>query len=457
MIYVYVGKPRNGKSLRAMMRILWTLEHTLRFIVTNMVLDLDEIQEWADKRGLRINARRRFFFLVTKEQMQNFWLYRDGLELTKPHDYHEKNGRGDVDYAPMFQERRFWDESKKTDTPTLKGTLYVIDEIHTLFPARGWQGTPRHADFYNSQHGKLNDEVIFITQNTKLVDPNFYRLAQEFHYCRNHRLMKHGRFRGANKFTAHIYDGPANDSGQVTLNVEEFALDLEVARCYDTSAGVGMPGGGTADAGARAKGIPLWTVWACIAAAIAGVYYVFNYVIPGVTSKYLTSAVHDGSIIPLEKKPSTPVESLSSAPPNGSTVKPASGLFSAPDASAVESPLEPILSTSVPERPLYVTGYVAKGSRINVQLSDGRVITEKDAELARVERNAVHLVSGQRLFVMARLESVDESSTAKPAEVPAANASTVAPRDNVGQAVGAWRQDPDGVYRLVNPGSIGKP
>lgn len=260
-----------------MMRILWTLQNTKRYIVTNMVIDFDRVQDWCDARGLKIWVRSRIRILTTKEEMRHFWLYRDGMELPKPADYDDSKGKGDVDYSPLFEAPRFFSGENAEGLPVQCGTLYVIDEVHTLFPARGWQGTPRHADFYCSQHGKLNDEVIFITQNTKLVDPNFYRLAQEFHYCRNHRLLKHGRFRGNNKFVATIYEAPAATGKEPTMNEETFHLDLEVAACYDTSAGVGMPGGSAADVAMRVKGIPIWAGWAAIVAAIFALWWAFGW------------------------------------------------------------------------------------------------------------------------------------------------------------------------------------
>ncbi|MFA6287150.1 MAG: zonular occludens toxin domain-containing protein [Opitutaceae bacterium] len=452
MIDIFVGKPRNGKSLRAMMRILKTLVETQRYVVTNMVLDLDRIQDYLDKRGVKTNAHQRILILTSKEQMKHFWLYREfGVVLVTPPDYNEKTG-GDVDYAPLVNDQRFWLPAKEGHTPVMRGTLYVIDEIHTLFPARGWQGTPRHADFYNSQHAKLNDECVFITQNTKLVDPNFYRLAQEFHYCRNHRLMKHGRFKGANKFTVHIHDGPASTGKEPTLNVEEFKLDLEVACCYDTSAGVGMPGGGAADAGARTKGIPLWMVWAVIGFCIGGVYWFFNYEMPKLTNKYLTSAVKHGTLKPGSGSPvgapgvpAVVSQSVPGAAPQG-----------AKPATEADYPLESIYEDTKPEKPLYATGYVVRGKHVNVQLSDGRILTEHSPELLTVERNAVILRGGQRLYFLSYKPREAPKEPVQPIE-------TVSP-DQAGDSLPpppsppapAWVTHSDGVSRLVTPPVLGK-
>jgi len=299
MIHFFVGRPRNGKSLLVTKKILELLVSTRMFFVVNMALRLDEMQYYLDRRGHKIHVRDRVLILTEQDQMKHFWLYRNhGVVLKKPEGYDEKNGPN-VDYTQIMEDPRFFVERQTEDglVRDFQGTCYGIDECHTLWPARGWQGTPRHADFYLSQHAKLNDMCLFVTQNTKLVDPNFYRLAQDFTYCVNGRLQKFGRFRGANKFVATTYQNPVMINGaEPSMNVLEYSLDLEVAKCYDTSAGVGMPGGGTADVGFRVPGISLKWVWVVIGLAIAGVYVFFNYVMPDVTNKYLKGAVKGGNL-----------------------------------------------------------------------------------------------------------------------------------------------------------------
>jgi len=410
-----------------MMRILWTLEHTHRYVVTNMVLFLDEIQDYLDARKIAVNVRHRVLFLTDVEQMRNFWLYRDhGLVLPTPNDYSVKGGKDNVSYDPILDDPRFWLPLETSDgVPVLRGTLYVIDEVHTLFPARGWQGTPRHADFYNSQHAKLNDEVIFITQNTKLVDPNFYRLAQDFHYCRNHRLMKHGRFKGANKFTAHIHDGPATTGTEPTLNIEEFTLDLEVAKCYDTSAGVGMRGGGAADSSARAKGIPLWTVWAAVVFAIVVVYWFFNYQLPKFSNKYLTSAIKSGSLNPDKALPSSASKPAAKSLPLVAGASPLDLGFNLPP-----YPIAPLIADTKPTLPLSVRGYVVRGSRVNVVLSDGRVLTEKTGEIQAVDRSSVRLRNGAVLYLLTpnhEIEQPQPIESPQPTQTPKPDSSQSTP------------------------------
>jgi hypothetical protein len=298
MIHFYVGKPRNGKSLRVMTKgIIEVLTKTQQYVVTNMVLRLDVLQDYLDAQGFSIHVIERVL-LIDDEQTRNFWLYRGGdYVLPTPEGYSDRKDKDpeNISYKPLFDDPKwrvggklFKEDGSPCD---FKGTCYVIDEVQNLWPARGWQGTGHHIAFYLSQHGKLGDTVFFVTQNVKNVDRLLYSVAQDFTYCRNHRIEKHGKFRGDNKFTAKTYPGPVQDGDEATLNVEEYKLDLEIAACYDTSAGVGMPGGGTADAGFRAKGIPLKMVWVGLAAAMVVCFCVFRYVVPMWTDQFIAPLI----------------------------------------------------------------------------------------------------------------------------------------------------------------------
>ncbi len=294
MIHFYVGKPRNGKSLRVMMKIIEVLTKTQQHVVTNMVVRLDVLQEYLDVHGHDIHVLDRVT-LLNDEETRDFWLFRgSGYVLPKP-DHYDGKDADNVSYAPLFEDPRWRIGGKLLNadgSPTnFKGTCYVIDECQNVWPARGWQGTGQHIAFYLSQHGKLGDTVFFVTQNVKNVDRMLYSVAQDFTYCRNHRIEKHGRFRGDNKFTAKTYPGPVQNGNEITLNVEDYPLDLEIAACYDTSAGVGMPGGGTADAGFRAKGVPLKMVWVGLGAVLLLCFCVIKWAVPAFTERYLAPAI----------------------------------------------------------------------------------------------------------------------------------------------------------------------
>jgi hypothetical protein len=312
------------------MKILRILAQTQNIIVTNMALRVDAMQEYCDDRGIDVNVVDRIVML-SDEQAKNFWLYRsEDYTIPMPDGYDGKNSPN-VDYTPMFTDPR-WRVNCRLNKPDgspedFRGTAYIIDEVQNIWPARGWQGTSSHLTFYLSQHGKLGDTVYFVTQNVKNVDRILYSVAQDFTYCRNHRIEKHGKFRGDNKFSAKTYPGPVFDSSAATMNEEIYTLDLDVAACYDTSAGVGMPGGGTADAGQRAKGLSLKWIWGGIGAAILVSYLIISQVVPMATRGFIAPAIA-GQLGKVDK---ADVDSRSSGPVVGTVAS----VRKVPDLSAI--------------------------------------------------------------------------------------------------------------------------
>lgn len=372
-----IGKPRNGKSLRVMLELLLVeLTTTERNIVGNMVWYYDDIQDWLIQNGHgNINARRRFRMLKDIKQMRHFWLYRgsdvEPIDIPKPEDYDAKSG-GEVNYDLVLTDRRFWTKNTKDEGDiSLRGTCYVIDECNALWPARGWQQTSRHAEYYTTQHGKLNDRCFFITQNTKLVDPNFYRLCEDYTYCINYRMKKYGRFRGSDKFVASTYQAVPANTNEPTLNVFEYKLDLAVARCYDTSAGVGIAGGTTADGGARAKGWSLKWVWVMLGIILLLCFCVIKWVIPRYTRDTFTRAL--GGSEKQEKVVSPPAGPVSTVPGKAPPVA---------------------IQGKTPEEPVWMVGYAGTpGNSLRVWLSDGTTVG--GASVRNLYDFGVELVDGR--------------------------------------------------------------
>lgn len=77
-------------------------------------------------------------------------------------------------------------------------------------------------------------------------------------------------------------------------------------------------------------------------------------------------------------------------------------------ASAAASQQKPA-SSVLPVEEVYPTGYVLRGTMLNVFMSDGTVRTERDSELSRVERNSITL-GGKKMFFKASPKSADVSS-----------------------------------------------
>lgn len=104
---------------------------------------------------------------------------------------------------------------------------------------------------------------------------------------------------------------------------------------------------------------------------------------------------------------------------------------------------------SVEKQPeLWVVGYIAAGRRLNVCLSDGRVLTESDESLGRVTRSFAE-VDGRRVYLRVP-EPRGKSEPRAVAQVEDKTASGPA----AGVVLGSWRQDPDGVNRLVEPTAL---
>lgn len=452
MIHFLVGKPRNGKTLRAMMHVWEQLTTTTRHVVTNMVIDIDRLQALLIERGFaKVDARARVRML-TDEQTRDFWLYWGfGYDLPKCDRYDDPKADTRLDFEPLFLDGRFWkpkDDANPESLPVMHGVCYIIDECHTIWPARGWKGTPRHADFFNSQHGKLNCVIFFITQNTKLVDTNFLRLAQDFTYCRNHRLEKHGRFRGDDKFTAHTYQGPISSDKEPTLNKETYHLDRALASCYDTSAGVGMPGGGAADAGYRAKGIPLKMVWVGLGAVLLLCWLGMTYGLPMLTNRFIAPAID----------PAAAAKKQTTEAPAGQTVADTVLPGSVPGEPAKDAPPQ------APEVEIWPTGVAMSSKRVFVQMSDGTrrvwlASAQKTSDQITAITPASVTVDGKKLYIRPSAVAVPMVMGGSPT-----GAGTATAEGQAGEKLppppaeppSSWQMHSDGVHRLVKPGAVGQ-
>lgn len=238
-----------------------------------------------------------------------------------------------------------------------EGRLFVLDEAHIAFNARAWQTTGSDVLFYLSQHRKLGDDVIVITQAAGNLDKQFRSVAQTFVRCRNHATKRAGMFRGRERFTANYFEDEMmkGDPSQVTT----YEIDWR-ANCYDTAKGVGIAGS-NADKGAKRKGISIW--WG-VAAAVAGVAFIGA--IPSIFGHFLSPVIVGDTEI---------VQPL--APKKKIQILPVADSFK-PNAVSVTS----ILVGN-------------KGAVIN--LSDGRTLTHRD-----VSEISDHYVvwNGQKLWML---------------------------------------------------------
>lgn len=348
-IHVILGKPGSGKSLYATSRLIDELVHGERNVVTNLPLKPDRLNEYLQERYPNVNCRLLDRLrILSDDEMREFWKFRG------------PDWAGDKDGA--------------------NGVAYFLDEAHIAFNARDWANLGRGALHYLSQHRKLGDIVWPITQAPGNLDKQFRSVAEDFTVLRNEYTAKFGVFRGRGRFVRKTYLSEPSGNAE-PFETASFVLDKDgIASCYDTAKGIGVHGN-KADIGRRAKGIPIILVvpgalllaLCCVAIPMLLGRGVKAYIEPE-KADTVTSGVESKAV----SRGSAPSEATAT------TVGP------------------PHYTDDTPQVPLYVTGIVIMGHRINVQLSDGRVLTEKDSELSRpakVERNSVTLATGERLFL----------------------------------------------------------
>lgn len=285
------GKPGGGKSYYALTIVIHELRTTNRMIVTNLAINLPVLCAYLqDKFGKDFYARWRIRFIDHQEAAEFFRFYGYGPDLKDKitvQEFDTDRGKGTrklLDYSPRAKVPEaigFPDV-----TPPFRpngGVLYVLDEVHEFFNARRWQTTGDEALHYLSQHRKLGDDVICISQSINNIDKQFRSVGQDYTYVRNHAKealpMFHGLVRSVRAFHRQTYLEPYTGTGS-TLGVQEdkwFTLDPKLAECYNTAAGVGVQGAG-ADTKEKRSGLPPWAPLILLALGAWCVWYLPDFV-----------------------------------------------------------------------------------------------------------------------------------------------------------------------------------
>jgi len=244
MIHFISGNPGGGKSFYAVRQILFELQHTDRVVVTNLALKLEALEEYLSKsewwKGGHVLERVR---LLKEEETKEFFRFRGGAAL--PMVDNVSLGFAVPDFSGI----------------AARGVLYVIDELHVHFGAREWFKTGQAVIWYQTQHRKLGDDVILISQHPDQVDKAFRRLAQDWTYLRNLGQEKTLGFTAKNWLRRTTYLRPkglgdnqaAQETGLIRLDVSG------LCQLYDTNAGVGILGRVDARKESKARGLPWWT------------------------------------------------------------------------------------------------------------------------------------------------------------------------------------------------------
>jgi len=301
------------------------------------------------------------------------------------------------------------------------GVVYFLDEAQIPFNARDWASCDREVFNYLTQHRKKGDDVWAFTQHPGNLDKQFRSLAQDFRRLRNERLIKLGMFRGFDRFTCRHFDVEPSGRGEPYL-IEKFPLDPEgVASCYDTAKGIGVRGN-KADMGARAKGLTIG--WAAAAVVLLSLSIL---VVPKLLASFVLTGRNPAKEA-LDKAPQRLVEQTTPASTNQT---------------------KELTQTAAPPA-LWVSGFAVRGDKVQVLLSDGRVLVEGEDGLSRVDRAGI-VYGGKRISMKPIVERprlqpqvVSEISSVPPLDKP------VYPK-----ARGSWRLDEDGVQRLVATETLG--
>lgn len=250
------GKPGGGKSYYATKLVIDELITTERCVVTNLELREEGIVDYLSKRGRTdIDVYSRVV-RISDEQVPSFWRYRgNGLVLPDVESSDIKNGvRPDVhSFGP--------------------GVHYFLDELHKFLNSRQWATTGPLLLWYISQHRHFGDDVTWITQHVQNVDKQFRSVTQDYTYVRNFGKEK---FRGLTKgssFRVSTYLEPF--TGNQTAQ-ESFSLKPDwkgIGACYHTSIAHG-----SADKGQKAKGFPVWILYAgvILVAVFVSVFFIFG-------------------------------------------------------------------------------------------------------------------------------------------------------------------------------------
>jgi len=349
----FSGKPGAGKSYFALEYIVTELRTTHRYIVTNLSIKIPELCQYLhDKYGDTFGAAQRIR-LLQDEEVGRFWTcYGPGFDLSGRVSTVVHGKKQDhLDYAPRVA----------AEGP-FRGVLYVLDEIHEHFNARRWSETGVDALHYLSQHRKLGDDVICITQHVDNVDKQFRSVCQDYTVLRNLRKEKvpilGGIFKAPSTIVRTTYLNPPGSGKQPPMESGFVKLDLDgLAKCYDTAAGVGLRGT-TADTQVKAKGISF--VWFFVALALIGV-----------------------AILGLGRGVSSTLSGIAGkktlADTNGTPVLHATAVTTPPAAATASvSTNRPALATNTPPAEVYISSIVVLPGDVTVKLTDGRVLMEHD-------------------------------------------------------------------------------
>jgi len=385
-LHLVAGPPGGGKSYFAFRRLL--VDELLlgdRWIVTNLAVKLPELNEQLQRcypaRNINLHDRLR---VISDEDVHEFFRIRPGWTVTVAPDKHSR--------IPIA-----WQPDADTPADKVRGVMYILDEVHLFFNARNWMNNGREIGFYLSQHRKLGDDIIAISQAPEKLDKQFRLDAQDSTVVRNIGKENWGVFRlPEGRIVASTFFG-LKGAGNKPNHSFTFKIEKDWANCYDTAKGVGVTGR-SADKGERRRGVPWQLVILLFLSLLVLVWFA-----PGWTKKVVSRATKGIAGNVRELSPASVHERSgvnSSQPPPGK-------------ASA------PSVALSAPSN-VTVKGWFTLGNATTLFMSDGSTISR--GVQAITERGV--LVDG-RFFELTR--PVSQSATVDTNGAPMAQPVYAAP------------------------------
>lgn len=381
MIHFITGKPRGGKGLWAIKQICKALLETENYIVTNLPLKMEELQEYVIDQG-----RPDIFVASRVVELTNDYLncvvedYKSSQRLNELRYFFLH--RGPFIKLPLWEKGTEieWDHYLKEDW--WRSTTYVIDELHKVYPNRDYKLTEARILEYFAEHGHLGDTVYLVTQYIGQVDKKVQSgMVQDYTVCRNRRKEKVSLFRGPPLFTRHVYLTAPTGSRAHDVSVETgaFTLNKAEAACYSTTRQ-----GGKADSEDKPRGISLaWII------PVVAIIVVLAFYAPTISTAAIKGVIGTDDHTELINEPAQQNDDANSqakapAKKEGSwTAK----LVGSQDAQ--EEVEAPVFWESI--------GHMRIGDthHIRIKLTDGRILTEQSQDLEKFHaRKGIVVIDG---------------------------------------------------------------
>lgn len=359
-IHFLSGKPRGGKSYYALKLLVDELAFGSRVVITNLDLDMAELNVYLQGKypSKSINLHERVL-LIDEEQMGKFFTIRP----------HPSKG------AKLLT-KQDWQEGKLPDYSGVcdGGVMYVLDEVHIKFNARQWMHTGQDVLHYLSQHAKLGDTVICITQAVNNVDKQFRSVTQDYTVLRNLGKEKMSAFAMPRIIVRNTFLSPPS-SNEAPMETGTFKIDVNgLAKCYRTQSGVGIHATGTADMKERPKGLH-WMVLVATVTLITIAAFAYG---PKLIAKVVTpKEAHQAKVAPGQQSETGMITSARNS--IKSAIK--AGKTNEAQAVVVEKSSEILEAKKLVEVQMVdrLLGYW------RIVLTDGRVLTQFDKDVKQID------------------------------------------------------------------------